>query len=237
MIDMVSIANFSFAIITFAFLGFVLSLNIGGGMRTFSVALTSLVISLPGTSSFGIGFAISLRALCQFLLVSPIKGALLLVETIPPDGVTGVVIFSHSLFVGFIVCAAALIQSFFIGDIIGVLFFLDAVTISIAAGAVIFGFALLVGSLPRARSFDGANFAMGMKNSTRLTLIIKVFTCSGFGFTTFGTGLLGRVCGIMGHSNSLLTAVAQARDTREVLPGTLYWFTAPSISQVWAVSQ
>jgi len=52
MIDMVSIANLSIAIIAFAFLGFVLSLNVIGSVSAFGVALASSTISIVCKKGF-----------------------------------------------------------------------------------------------------------------------------------------------------------------------------------------
>lgn len=285
---MVGIVNLSFAIITFAFLGIILSLNIFGGMEAFSICLKSATTKFVCFERKGIVGAACFFAFSHTYFVggSPLAGVF--IHTLFVSLIPIALIFASMFFVGgisepfFSICALCFAKVISVGNspfqmilsdqfsifdspfaagfplalwiskIIGASTFYFALTISMIVSTIALIKSLFIGGIPFVFVFSKSLFiGIGKFLSARIatlfasafnaiaTILVryKVFTCSWLSFTALGASLLGNFCGMIGHSNSLLMAVAQAWDTSRVLPGTLYWFFRPQYNTVWGVSQ
>lgn len=113
MIDMVGIANLNAAIIAFAFLGFVLPLNIFGGMKAFGIVFASAAMKLVKSNSMGVcGFPNTVTFFytrTEFNTVSAISSLnkFWMGRTKAPT------LLAYALFVDFIMSAIAFVQANF----------------------------------------------------------------------------------------------------------------------------
>lgn len=69
MVNMIFFANLSAAIIATALLGFVLALNVRGGVRAFDIQFEAVAAATSGTENFSVLGTIAANVFCQFFLI------------------------------------------------------------------------------------------------------------------------------------------------------------------------
>jgi hypothetical protein len=217
-IDMVSSANFSSAIIALAFLGLVLFPNIFGGMGAFGIAFESAATLAHGFSGLWISSSPFIELQSRAFGIR---------------GITSRMILLGSIFVGFIPCLSAGLSLLWISEVAFVFALRQLFFVGSTIGAIFLAFLVFVGGSPsRFVGFGFALFATMAKSINRRFAGLKIFSCRGLCLTTLGASFRG----IIGaHRN--LSFLCQAGNVSQTLPGISIGFTPVSIPCFGAVSQ
>jgi len=113
-IDVVSIANFSTAIIAFAFLGLVLSLNISGSMGACSIAFAGAIVKFVTSDYKGVGRFPNAVTFFNARLKSYAVGVISIPNKFWMGGAERSSLFANAFFVGLVIVAGILGNSFFV---------------------------------------------------------------------------------------------------------------------------